>query len=311
MTDDDKKALIEQRATARSRLITRLENEGAFHHSTRLKKCGEEIHLRCSCCQRAKTAYKRCDLKYCPSCTPRLAFDRTKKYGPVVDTFSNPLFITLTTRNFDARSKKETGIRAVRKAFTKLRAQRWWKKHVAGGVAGFEMTRRNKGWHPHVHAVIDSNWFAVELPPPGFGVGLEEYRAHARRACEEVAAKWTKALGGRKGSVKVRKVKLRPGQSVSDCLREVLKYSITAESLDNITGTTGLTLLLDELALTRNTVGFGSAYRHPALKKPEREQKPCEKCGEFGTYLPEEILIRQIEKEDRQYGRKHGGKRTR
>jgi hypothetical protein len=214
------------------------------------------------------------------------------------------LFVTFTTRNFDARSKTHTGMRAVRRAFTKLRAQRWWKRSVRGGVAGFEMTRRRKGWHPHVHAVIDSDWFTVTTPIPDRGCSLAEFKQQATKACQEIAAKWTTALGGRNGTLKVRKVRMRPGQTVADCLRETLKYSITAESLDNISGKTGLTLFLDELDLTRNAVSFGSAYRHPALKKTKRDAKPCEKCGEFGTYLPEEVLERAIKFEDRKYGRR-------
>lgn len=227
-------------------------------------------------------------MKWCPACAPRLAFDRVQKYGPVVNDFAAPLFVTFTTQNFDARSKKTTGMREVVRAFKRLRAQRWWKRSVLGGVAAFEMTRRRKGWHPHVHALLDSRWFAVTVPAPPVGTPADKYRARATTACREIAEQWTLALGGRPGSVKVRKVRVRDGETVADSLKEVMKYSVTAESLDAITGK--LSLLLDELALTRNLVAFGSAYRHPALQKAARDARPCEECGEFGTMLPTTIV---------------------
>lgn len=290
MTESNRIALLEQRAAARTRLLERLDDEEAARHADRLRRCGEPIALQCTCCNARKTAYRRCDLKWCPSCAPRLAYDKGNKYGPVVDTFRSPLFVTFTTQNFDARSKKTTGTREVRRAFTRLRAQRWWKRSVAGGVASLEMTRRRKGWHPHIHALLDSRWFAVTVTAPPIGSTREQFKARARAACQEVAAQWTMALGGRAGSVKVRKITPRAGQTIAQCLREVMKYSITAESLENITG--GLTLFLDELALTRNLVSFGSAYRHPALKKQPKEPAPCADCGETGTMLPLDVINR-------------------
>ncbi len=285
---DPRLALLEQRSVARARLLSRLEDEDADTHSVRLSKCGEALRLKCTCCGLVRVAHRRCDLKWCPSCAPRLAFDRTQKYAPIVNTFAHPLFVTFTTRNFDARSKKTTGMREVIRAFKRLRCQRWWRRAVAGGVAAFEMTRRNKGWHPHVHGLLDARWFAATVTAPPIGSTAEQYKERCRVACVELAEQWTLALGGRPGSAKVRRVRLRPGQSISDCLKEVMKYSVTAESLDNITGK--LSLLLDELALTRNLVAFGSAYRHPALRKKSPVAKPCEDCGDVGTFLPAAVV---------------------
>jgi hypothetical protein len=223
-----------------------------------------------------------------------------KKYGPVVDTFTAPLFVTFTTQNFSAHSKKTTGLRETRRAFTRLRAQRWWKRTVRGGVASLEMTRRRKGWHPHVHALLDCTWLAITTPSPRPGLTKDQFKRLARIAAEELAAQWTLSLGGRPGSVKIRRVRVRENQTIADCLREVMKYSVTSESLDNITGKLGL--LLDELSLTRNLVSFGSAYRHPALKKQPRDGKPCECCGAFGTYLPAELI--EAHELDKKRGRK-------
>ena len=70
-------ALRAQREDARSRLLARLdEHSSCDRHHKRLSKCGEEIRLRCQCCHNVRVAHVRCDLKWCPSCAPRLAFRR-------------------------------------------------------------------------------------------------------------------------------------------------------------------------------------------------------------------------------------------
>ncbi len=293
-----KAELLASRCTARSKLLDRLWDEGADVHAKRLAKCGEKLRLKCTCCGCSRSVAVRCDLKWCPSCAPRLAFDKVTRYGPVVNEFAHPLFVTFTTQNFDARSKKTTGMREVIRAFRRLRSQRWWKRCCPGGVASFEMTRRQKGWHPHVHALLDSAWFAATVTRPPVGTPADKYKARALAACREIAQQWTMALGGRAGSVKVRKVRVRQGETIATSLKEVMKYSVTSESLERVTGKVGL--LLDELSLSRSLVGFGSAYRHPALRKSKRDGKPCEDCGELKSMMPADV----VDAFDRSLGKK-------
>lgn len=287
MTEEERARLLERRTAARKKLIDRLDDEGSERWAIKLEKCGQPIRLKCCDCRAQRTALSRCDLKWCPSCAPRIAHDRTKRFEPVVAEFIAPMFVTFTTRNFTARDK-QTGMRHVRRSFTRLRAQRWWKRSVRGGVAAFEMTRKAKGWHPHVHAILDSTWFAATVTAPPRGSTKEVFQHRCKMACEEIGDQWTLALGGRRGTVHVRRISVRAGRSLADAVRECLKYSVTEESLDRIEGP--LTPFLDELALTRNLVSFGSAYRHPALKKPKRDSQPCDCCGAFGTFLPAEIV---------------------
>lgn len=287
-SNDDREALLEQRAAARARLLDRLDDEDCSRHANRLRKCGEIIRLKCVDCLAARSARARCDLKWCPSCAPRLAHDRTQRYSAVVETFSAPLFVTFTTRNFDARSRKTTGMREVVRAFRRFRSQRWFRRSVRAGVACFEMTRRAKGWHPHVHVLIDSDWFAATVPRPASSASASDFKNRCRLACTELAEQWTLALGGRNGTVKVRRVVARAGGSVAAALKEVMKYSVTAESLDRMEGK--LTLFLDELSVTRNLVAFLGAYRHPALKKTKRDPTPCDCCGAFATMMPADIV---------------------
>jgi hypothetical protein len=280
--------LLQRRAKARKKLIEKLDAEGRDDLAIKLEKCGQPLHLACTDCYAKRTAYTRCDLRWCPACAPRLAHDRATKYQAVVETFISPLFVTFTTRNFDARNKKETGLRAVRRAFTRLRAQRWWRRCVRGGVVGFEMTRRKKGWHPHAHAILDTSWLTITTSRPPPGTSAEKFKSRARLALSEVADAWSLALG-RKGTLKARAISQRLGnRTVADALRECLKYSVTADSLVNMEGKIGQ--FVDELTLTRTLAAFGSAYRHPALKKIKREGCPCDSCSAFGTMMPADIV---------------------
>lgn len=186
-------------------------------------------------------------------------------------------------------------MREVIRAFKRLRSQRWFKRIVRGGVATFEMTRKKKGWHPHVHGVLDVDWFAVTVPRPGTNCGAQKWKAACKDALEEIAEQWTMALAGRTGTVFVRRLFIKDGQDIRAALKDMMKYAVTAESLNNITGS--LALLLDELDVTRNLVGFGSCYKHPALKRRKREAQPCDSCGEFGTLLPADMVDRFTEKQ--------------
>lgn len=278
-----REALLARRIDQRQRLLKRLWKEGADFHSERLEKCGMPVVLKCTCCNARRTVATRCDLKWCPTCAPRIANDRVRTFEDVVYTFKARLNFTLTTTNFSARSKKTTGMREVVRAFKRFRSQRWFERIVRGGVASFEMTRKKKGWHPHVHGILDCGWLAVSVPRPGTNCGEQKWKAACKAACEELASMWTMALGGRKGSVFLRRLYIDKG-GVRGAMKDCLKYAVTAESLENMKGDVGL--LLDELRFTRNVVGFGSAYKHPALKRRARDPQPCDSCGEFNTLVP-------------------------
>jgi hypothetical protein len=278
-----RKQILEDRAAARQRLIDRLYDEDEDALAARLEKCGEPLPLTCTSCGLQKMAFTRCDLKWCPSCAPRLAHDKVTRYDPICSTFQNPLFLTITCKNY--RSQKHTGIRELRQAFTQLRRLRWWKRCCAGGVASFELTNKGAGWHPHIHALLDSSWLAVQVPKPAPGSSAKQYKDAARRACEEVAEQMSLALG-RPASVKGRRRGLRSGASAA--LKEVIKYSIKPQDLDKTKARIGP--MLHELSKTRNLVSWGTAYRHPTLKKPVREACPCEQCNNFATYMPDAVI---------------------
>jgi len=270
------------RDAARQRLIDRLDEEGEFKHADRLRRCGEMIPLTCTQCGHGKVAFRRCDLKHCPSCAPLLAHRAVTRYDPICTTFSAPLFVTFTVKNFTGSS---TGIRDLRRAFTAIRRQRWWKRAVRGGVCQFELTNKGKGWHPHGHALIDCAWLAITVPRPPHGCSDDKWKRAARAAVAEVAEQFTLAIG-RPASLKVRRKGLN--EAASAALKEVLKYSLKPDALEKVKGNIGPAL--DELSKTRNLVSWGSAYRNETLRKQKPKSCACEQCEAIGSFVPDEII---------------------
>lgn len=270
------------RKALRNQLAERLFAAGAFHHASRLGKCGEQLPLLCTSCGRTHLVERRCDLKWCPACQPVLARRTIERYQPVMSLIQWPLFVTFTARNY----ANAEGAREVRRAFTKLRRHRWWKKCVRGGVAQVELVNTGKGWHPHVHALIDCRWLAITVAPPRIRAGAQKFREIARTACGEVAAAWSDALG-RRGSVKVRRVWVRDGGNITDAMREVLKYSVTSETLER--ADSEVIAAIDALDRMRQLVSWGTLYRRPELKRPKRPLA-CE-CGAIGEYVPESVAV--------------------
>jgi hypothetical protein len=216
----------------------------------------------------------------------------------------HPLYVTFTVKSWEDR----IGLREVRRAFTKLRRLRWWKRRVRGGVAAFELSRlteeerkaaglkkvKGLGWHPHPHALIDCPWLSVVTPRPRIGCTKAQWDKAVRSACAEVAEQWSLCLG-RPGSLHVRATFKTDNGDPTRGLKETIKYSVDMAALDG--QDIAVTPVIRELQLTRNLVTWGSLYRHPSLKKQKRTATPCE-CGAVNEWLPEDLLVKNATGED-------------
>lgn len=276
--------IFAKRNADRAALSAKLDACGADDLAARLDKCGQPLGMTCTACGHQKSIFTRCDLKWCPSCAPLLAHDKVTRYAPICAEFVSPLFVTLTVKNYSDR----VGVRELRRAFTALRRQRWFKKCCLGGVASFEVTNTGKGWHPHIHALVDCRWLSITVNRPPPGSSNDAFRAAARRALNEVADVWSLAVG-RKGSLKVRAVFKRDDGDPTAAMREVIKYSVKPSDLIEADEPD---VLIRELSLSRNLVSWGSAYRHPTLRKPAAVATKCECCNAERTFLPDDVIAR-------------------
>jgi len=267
----------------RAELIDRLDAEQRPDLASRLAKCGHDLTLLCEGCLEPRHVKTRCDLKWCPSCQRAIAARTAERYARIAADCQWPLFVTFTCEH-DCDDDVDL-LRSVRRAHTKLRRLRWWKKCVAGGVISYEVTNKGEhGWHPHGHALIDCRWLAVSESCPARGLGKARWKAKARRAVEEVAAQWSLCLN-RRGSVKVRRVWTGEDGSIGAAVHEVLKYSVKGSELVSVAEPIGG--LIDVLDRTRLVCSWGSFYRHASVKRQRPAPAMCG-CG-CSAWCPEQF----------------------
>ena len=206
-----------------------------------------------------------------------------------------PLLVT-----FNAAHKKSDGVEAFREmraALTRLRAQRWWKRRVAGGVACWEVSRLNarerkrlkagkdNGWHFHCHLLIDCKWLYATTTPPRYHATSDERKNRIRAINQELAELWSLAMGGRKGSIDVRRVWYDDNGGIEGAVHEVVKYAMSGASLAE--SDYDIEPVLWALEKTRMVAGFGSFYRHPSIKRPVKVAAMCP-CG-CASWVPHEF----------------------
>lgn len=126
-----------------------------------------------------------CQLRLCPMCMARRAKRAAYKLSKVLDMVevehdARFLFLTLTIRNCEGPELGNT-IDALTKGWYRLMEQRQIERSVRGWFRALEVTRRDKGYHPHLHVIL-----AVE---PGYFTDPKLYLPQ-----NELVQRWRKAL---------------------------------------------------------------------------------------------------------------------
>lgn len=252
----------------------------------RIRKCGDELKLRCVDCKRGRKINARCKWKCCPVCQHAVTAASAARFTKIASLSQWPLMVTLT-----AAHTVDDGVstfREMRKALVRLRAQRWWKQRVKGGVACWEVSRLNKrdrkrlklgkdqGWHFHCHMLLDCKWLYVTTSPPGQFISTQARNARILAINAEVIAQWELALGGRKGGLDVRRVWRANGGGIEGAVHEIVKYAMTGAQLAE--SEWDIEPVLWALEKARMIQGFGTFYRHPDIKRETRAPSMCE-CG--------------------------------
>jgi hypothetical protein len=190
-----------------------------------------------------------------------------------------PLFSTFTTTNH-----ADTGrdfIRQLHLAFRKIRRLRWWIRAVTGGIASIEVTNTGKGWHPHLHAVMDARWLAVTQLPPARGASGEAKKKAFTRANKEVCEQWSLAMG-RPSSVKTKRAWAGSGSEEKSVAMEVIKYSVKGSDLVSVNEP--IAPILRMLDGTRLLTSWGTCYGHLREYDTPKIPTACKGCGLTGTW---------------------------
>lgn len=283
----DPNPALEEAKEFRETILTRLEDEGETELAALLEKCGQPLTLVCSNCGHHHHVETKCKQKWCPVCVRAIATKRSMKFALAASQMQWPMHLTLTVQNVVDDSDF---VRRLRRSFGKLRHRKIWKQNVRGGVAGIEVTNKGRGWHPHIHALIDCKWLAIKTPPPQRGESAYNVKTKLRKAKREFTDLWKSIIKEKHGVCWIRRI-----NNGEDCAREVLKYAIKGSELAKAEGNIGP--LIRQLRACRLTTSFGSMFGKALIL--DQEQKPpltCDGCHQPTEWIPEFLLGKLLEK---------------
>lgn len=307
-------------------LRARLKAEGESELLKKISICQTEMTMACTSCAGRTKIKMSCKRKWCPCCARQLAAGRVAELDLIIKSMRHPLFVTLTMKNVSEISSGD--VRRLRRCFGKLRHRKIWKTRVTGGAAAIEIVNTGKGWHPHIHAIVECKWLAIKTPEESRYDRPAVKKAKRKAAAQEFERIWSKILGQESSSVKISRVSgasqsprdnpdSNPDSGPKNIGLEVLKYAITAESLLSCKEPIGdmLRAIDGTRMMTTFGVAHGSKVRDIRLTakarlKAERQAATTDRAPRCGcgdeSFMPLRVMeMPSPEYNDRMY-RKYG-----
>lgn len=115
---------------------------------------------RCYECGHMTLIPYRCGLRLCPKCAVHRSNHFIASHRTALTAITEPKLLTLTWRSFHVLTKES--VSNLTEDFSTLRHTQEWQENVRGGIAGTEFTYAEAGWHPHIHALLDSAYYSVK-----------------------------------------------------------------------------------------------------------------------------------------------------
>jgi hypothetical protein len=146
-----------QKQTAHKNAVaSKLRSIGEVDRARMLEDCHSTFTVGvCLGCSTVSKFPNRCDKFYCPECQPRLGKERQRQIEWWTHTLRQPKHVVLTMQNVSDLSAAH--VDELRRSFTKLR-RRKFARNWTGGFYSIEVTNEGKGWHLHLHALIEAKW---------------------------------------------------------------------------------------------------------------------------------------------------------
>jgi hypothetical protein len=233
-------------------LLHKLRRLGRWDLAESLDTCHTERgYLRCGGCGTTKETWNRCERFYCPECQPRLSKDRRRAVEWWCQSIKQPKHIVLTARNTETITNER--VKAFKAAFSRLRRSKFargWR----GGFYSLEVTNEGRGWHLHIHALVDARWVDSG----------------------ELARVWARCIGQDFAIVKVKDTRKQ------SYLNEVTKYAVKGSELAGWPAE-DCAAFIDALTGARCFGCFGELYKQraefrDAIKELQSLARVCE-CG--------------------------------
>lgn len=210
-------------------IVAKLLSVGRNEEANKLANCHTQIsYATCTGCRKKRKFFNRCDILYCPECAPRLTAERRESIEWWTKTITQPKHVVLTARNIATIS--EDYVRSIKDAFSSLRRSKFARNWI-GGFYSLEVTNEGRGWHIHIHALVDAKWIDQA----------------------ELARQWAKRVGQDFAIVYVKDCREK------SYLQEVSKYAVKGSELASWSAS-DIAAFIDAFANTRTFSVFGSLY---------------------------------------------------
>lgn len=269
-----------QREVQRDEMVNRLRNEEAGDLALPLSNCGSDLRLACTCCGDTRTTETRCRKRWCPVCADSVQRERLKRWSGAVARMQWPLFMTLTQeRSIDVES-----IVKIKAAWSKFRRRKLIREKVLGGVAAFEVTLNERGYHYHLHAIADCRWLSLYTREPRRYDSAEVVRELCGSAKDELASLWAQQLGQELAIVDVSRI------SGGGATAYILKYATKAGEL--LANPQPIAPLIRQLRKSRLIAGWGSLHPLPSIAAEHKPGSVCTNCGQETTWFLADELDR-------------------
>ena len=182
-------------------VAAKLREAGRADLAADLENCHSHYTVRqCNGCGKVEKFANRCERHYCPECQPRLSHDRQEATRWWTFQVQQPKHVVLTVKNVPDLSSGHFD--ELKKWFTNLR-RRKFARHWRGGLWRVEVTNEGRGWHLHIHALIDADFIAQD----------------------QLSIQWEHVTGGMGRIVRVKDARRQ------DYLLEVTKYTVKGVQL--------------------------------------------------------------------------------
>lgn len=182
-------------------VAAKLKEAGMREEAESLEDCHSRlIYGQCDNCHKVQVFRNRCDRFYCPECQPKLSKRRAASVAWWTVEIGQPKHVVLTVQNIPTLARGH--VDEIKKWFTRLRHRKFC-RNWRGGFYSVEITNEGRGWHLHLHVLVDARWIDAG----------------------ELARQWAAVTGNFGKIVKVKDCRK------ADYLAEVTKYAVKGSEL--------------------------------------------------------------------------------
>lgn len=250
-------------------VAAKLRKAGEDDLADTLEECHTRVTVQeCTGCRKVTRFYNRCDNFFCPECQPRLSKLRADGVKWWAAKIKQPKHVVLTVTNTKDLTREH--VKEFKGWWSKLRRSKVF-KGVRGGFYNLEVTNEGRGWHLHLHALVDVNYLPVR----------------------DLEKAWARTTNGAGKIVRVYDARKK------DYLAEVTKYAVKGSQLSGWAASEIITFI--RAFMGQRTFGvFGELYGRrkewaDTLAEITNHARTCEcGCQKF-LYSDEETYAARLE----------------